>query len=289
MASLRDIRRRIKGVKNIRQVTRAMNMIAAARLRRAQGKAESARPYADRIAMILQDVVGSSGGAARHPLMANRPVKRIALVLVTSDRGLCGAFNAGIIREAQRFFQEQNVPVDLITIGRKGREHFQRLDATIVQQFPQPSRDVRLEEIGAVAKLVTTEYGAGKYDQVFLAYAKFISVLKSQPAVLQLLPLVQPAPSNQQQQRAAYEFEPNAEELLNTLLPQYVEVLIYRSLVESLASEQAARMIAMKSATDSASDMITGLTRQYNNARQASITSQLLEVVSGADALAKKE
>ena len=288
MASLRDIRRRIKGVKNIRQVTRAMNMIAAARLRRAQGKAESARPYADRIAVILQDVVGSSGGAARHPLMANRPVKRIALVLVTSDRGLCGAFNAGIIREAQRFFQEQRVPVDLITIGRKGREHFQRLEANIVQQFPQPSRDVRLEEIGAVAKLVTTEYGAGKYDQVFLAYAKFISVLKSQPAVVQLLPLVQPAPSNQQQ-RAAYEFEPNAEELLNTLLPQYVEVLIYRSLVESLASEQAARMIAMKSATDSASDMITGLTRQYNNARQASITSQLLEVVSGADALAKKE
>ncbi len=288
MASLRDIRRRIKGVKNIRQVTRAMNMIAAARLRRAQGKAESARPYADRIAVILQDVVGSSGGAARHPLMANRPVKRIALVLVTSDRGLCGAFNAGIIREAQRFYQEQSVPVDLITIGRKGREHFQRLEANIVQQFPQPSRDVRLEEIGAVAKLVTTEYGAGKYDQVFLAYAKFISVLKSQPAVVQLLPLVQPAPSNQQQ-RAAYEFEPNAEELLNTLLPQYVEVLIYRSLVESLASEQAARMIAMKSATDSASDMITGLTRQYNNARQASITSQLLEVVSGADALAKKE
>ena len=288
MASLRDIRRRIKGVKNIRQVTRAMNMIAAARLRRAQGKAESARPYADRIAVILQDVVGSSGGAARRPLMANRPVKRIALVLVTSDRGLCGAFNAGIIREAQRFYQEQSVPVDLITIGRKGREHFQRLEANIVQQFPQPSRDVRLEEIGAVAKLVTTEYGAGKYDQVFLAYAKFISVLKSQPAVVQLLPLVQPAPSNQQQ-RAAYEFEPNAEELLNTLLPQYVEVLIYRSLVESLASEQAARMIAMKSATDSASDMITGLTRQYNNARQASITSQLLEVVSGADALAKKE
>ena len=188
MASLRDIRRRIKGVKNIRQVTRAMNMIAAARLRRAQGKAESARPYAERIAVILQDVVGSSGGAVRHPLMANRPVNRIALVLVTSDRGLCGAFNAGIIREAQRFYQSQTAPVDLITIGRKGREHFQRLDANIVQQFPQPSRDVRLEEIGAIAKLVITEYGAGKYDQVFLAYAKFVSVLKSQPAVVQLLP-----------------------------------------------------------------------------------------------------
>ncbi len=287
MASLRDIRRRIKGVKNIRQVTRAMNMIAAARLRRAQGKAESARPYAERITGILQDVVSSSGGAARHPLMASREVKRIALVIVTSDRGLCGAFNAGIIREAQHFFQKQTVPVDVITIGRKAREHFQRLDANIVQQFPQPSRDVRLEEIGAIAKQVITDYGTGKHDQVFLAYAKFVSVLKSQPAVTQLLPLAQPAASDKQQ-RAAYEFEPGAEELLNTLLPQYVEVLVYRSLVESLASEQAARMVAMKAATDSASDMITGLTRQYNNARQASITSQLLEVVSGADALEKK-
>ncbi|MEI8314185.1 MAG: ATP synthase F1 subunit gamma [Verrucomicrobiota bacterium] len=287
MASLRDIRRRIKGVKNIRQVTRAMNMIAAARLRRAQGKAESARPYAERISVILQDVVASSGGAARHPLMASREVKRIALVVVTSDRGLCGAFNAGVIREAQRFFQEQTVPVDVITVGRKGREHFHRLGANIVQQFPQPSRDVRLEEIGSIAKQVITDYGAGKYDQVFLAYAKFVSVLKSQPAVAQLLPLAQPAVSDTQQ-RAAYEFEPGAEELLNTLLPQYVEVLIYRSLVESLASEQAARMVAMKAATDSASDMITGLTRRYNNARQASITSQLLEVVSGADALEKK-
>ena len=287
MASLRDIRRRIKGVKNIRQVTRAMNMIAAARLRRAQGKAETARPYAERITGILQDVVASSGGAVRHPLMAKREVKRIALVLVTSDRGLCGSFNAGIIREALHFYHNQTVPVDLITIGRKGRDQFRRLDANIVQQFPQPSRDVRLEEIGAVAKQIITDYGAGKYDQIFLAYAKFVSVLKSQAAVAQLLPLVQPAASNGQQ-RAAYEFEPVAEELLNTLLPQYVEVLIYRALVESLASEQAARMVAMKAATDSASDMITGLTRQYNNARQASITSQLLEVVSGADALEKK-
>jgi len=287
MASLRDIRRRIKGVKNIRQVTRAMNMIAAARLRRAQGKAESARPYAERIAEILRDVVASSGGAARHPLMANRPVKRIALVLVTSDRGLCGAFNAGIIREAQRFYKGQTVPVDVITIGRKGRDHFHRLEAQVVQHFPQPSRDVRLEEIGAVAKQIITDYGSGKYDQVFLAYAKFVSVLKSQPAVAQLLPLAHEA-STDKAARAAYEFEPGAEELLNTLLPQYVEVLVYRALVESLASEQAARMVAMKAATDSASDMITGLTRQYNNARQASITSQLLEVVSGADALEKK-
>ena len=168
MASLRDIRRRIKGVKNIRQVTKAMNMIAAARLRRAQGKAESARPYAERLSEILQDVVASSGGAARHPLMAQRPVKKIGLVLVTADRGLCGAFNAGIIREAQRFLNEQAVPVELISVGRKGRDQFQRFGRTIAQHFPQPSRDVSVEEVSKISKRIISDYSSAKYDQIHL-------------------------------------------------------------------------------------------------------------------------
>jgi len=225
MASLRDIRRRIKGVRNIRQVTRAMNMIAAARLRRAQAKAESARPYADRLADILHDVVASSGGSARHPLMQKRTPQRIALVIITADRGLCGAFNAGILREAQRFLRQQSLPVDVITVGRKGREYFGRLGCNMVQHFAQPSRDVRLEEVGAVAKQIITDYGAGRYDQVFLAYAKFVSVLKAQPTVMQLLPLA-PAGTTDNKPKAAYEFEPAADELLNTLLPQYIEVLV---------------------------------------------------------------
>jgi F-type H+-transporting ATPase subunit gamma len=287
MASLRDIRRRIKGVKNIRQVTRAMNMVAAARLRRAQQKAESARPYAQRLAEILQDVMASSGGAARHPLMARRPVHRIGLVVITADRGLCGAFNAGILREAQRFLREQTAPVELLTVGRKGRDYFQRLGLAVTHHFPQPSRDVRLEEVGGVSRQIIADYSAARYDQVFLAYARFLTVLKNQPVVVPLLPLVQPADAGKVA-KAAYQFEPPAEQLLNLLLPQYVEVLVYGAIVESLASEQAARMVAMKAATDSASEMITGLTRQYNNARQASITNQLLEVVSGADALARK-
>ncbi len=287
MASLRDIRRRIKGVQNIRQVTKAMNMIAAARLRRAQSKAESARPYADRLSQILKDVVASSGGAALHPLMAQREVRNVALILVTADRGLCGAFNAGIIREAQQFLIDQTVPVELITVGRKGREYFQRLGYKIAQHFPQPSRDVRLEEVGIISKRILNGYGAGEYDQVHLAYAKFISVLKSEPTVTQLLPLGHGPEAGRSTN--TYQFEPDAEELLDTLLPLYVEALVYRALVEALASEQAARMIAMKSATDSASDMINSLTREYNGARQSSITKALLEVVAGADALAKKE
>ena len=288
MASLRDIRRRIKGVQNIRQVTKAMNMIAAARLRRAQSKAESARPYADRLSKILKDVVASSGGAARHPLMAQREVGNVALILVTADRGLCGAFNAGIIREAQRFLIDQTVPVALITVGRKGRDYFQRLGYTISHHFPQPSRDVRLEEVGTISKQIVSDYGTTKYDRVYLAYAKFVSVLKSEPTVTQLLPLGR-GQDAARGTNTRYQFEPDAAELLDTLLPLYVEALVYRALVEVLASEQAARMIAMKSATDSASDMINRLTREYNGARQSSITKALLEVVAGADALAKKE
>jgi F-type H+-transporting ATPase subunit gamma len=285
MPSTRDIRRRIRGVKNIRQVTKAMNMIAAARLRRAQTKAEAARPYADRLSAILQDVF-ASGASARHPLLVQRPVKRVGLVVVSSDRGLCGAFNAGILREAGRFVEGQTADVGIITVGRKAREFFQRMEITIDQSFPQPSRDVRLEEVGAISKQIISDYTAGKYDQIHLAYARFISVLKSEPTVTQLLPIPKPETEEAAMARTvAYQFEPEAEELLGALLPQYVEVLTYGALVESLASEQAARMVAMKSATDSASDMIDSLTRDYNRVRQTAITTQLLEVVSGAEAL----
>jgi F-type H+-transporting ATPase subunit gamma len=261
-----------------------MNMIAAARLRRAQVKAEAARPYADRLSAILQDVF-ASGASARNPLLAQRPVKRVGLVVVSSDRGLCGAFNAGILREAGRFVEAQTADVGLITVGRKAKEFFQRMEITIDRSFPQPSRDVRLEEVGAISKQIISDYTAGKYDQIHLAYARFISVLKSEPTVTQLLPIPKPESDGGAARAIAYQFEPEAEELLGALLPQYVEVLTYGALVESLASEQAARMVAMKSATDSASDMIDSLTRDYNRVRQTAITTQLLEVVSGAEAL----
>jgi F-type H+-transporting ATPase subunit gamma len=285
MPSTREIRRRIRGVKNIKQVTRAMNMVAAARLRRAQLKAESARPYADRIHEILKDVL-TTGTGARHPLLAQREVKRVGVVLVTSDRGLCGGFNATIIREANHFVKEQVAEVRLITVGKKGRDYFRMRGVPMDQHFAQPSRDVTLEELGAISKRVIADYSNGVYDQIFLAYSQFVSVLRSTPKVIQLLPLEKsPAETAGASRPAAYQFEPEAEQLLNTLLPQYVEVLIYRALVESLASEQAARMIAMKAATDSASDIIDKLTRDYNRARQDSITKQILEVASGAEAL----
>lgn len=283
MASTREIRRRIKGVKNIKQVTRAMNMIAAARLRRAQARAESARPYADRLSEILKDVM-ASGTGVRHPLLAERPVNRIGLLLITSDRGLAGSFNAGITREAGHFINSQTAPVSLWTVGKKGRDFFRARGGTVDEHFVQPSRDVTLEELGAISKRVMTDYSAGRYDQIYLAYSQFVSILKSTPTVTRLLPIETASPQAKQE-RASYQFEPEAGELLNTLLPQYVDVLIYRALVESLASEQAARMVAMQAATDSAEDMIASLTRKYNRARQTSITTQILEVVSGAEAL----
>jgi F-type H+-transporting ATPase subunit gamma len=285
MPSTRDIRRRIRGVKNIKQVTRAMNMIASARLRRAQVKAEAARPYAQRISEILQDVQ-ASGISGRSPLLAQRPVNRIGVILVTSDRGLCGAFNASVFRETDQFLRRQTTQAGLITVGKKGRDYYRARGATVDEHFPQPSRDVRLEEVGAISKRIIADYSKGAYDQVYLAYSQFISVLRSAPVVTRLLPLEKSGEATKiDASHAAYQFEPEGDELLNTLLPQYIEAVIYRALVESLASEQAARMVAMKAATDSASDMIDNLTREYNRVRQGSITTQILEVVSGAEAL----
>ena len=286
MASTREIRRRIRGVKNIKQVTRAMNMIAAARLRRAQLKAEAARPYAERISEILQDVTTGAAGV-RHPLLNKREVRRVGLVLLTSDRGLCGAFNANLIREASQFLARQTVEVGLITVGKKGRDYFRMRGARIDEHFAQPSREVQLGEMGVISKRLIADYSRGQYDQISLIYAQFVSALKSVVTVKSLLPLEKPS-SQQKRPTVSYQFEPAAEMLLDTLLPQYVEVLVYQALVESLASEQAARMVAMKTATDSAADMIDALTREYNRARQESITTQILEVVSGADALAKE-
>ena len=288
MASTREIRRRIRGVKNIKQVTRAMNMIAAARLRRAEAKAESARPYAERLSEILQDVQASAKGA-RHPLLARREVRRIGLVLVSSDRGLCGGFNANIFREASRFLHAQTAAVGLITVGRKGRDYFLSRGVPVDRHFSQPSREVSLEELGAVSKPVIADYVAGRYDRIVLLYARFINVMKSVPSIRELLPLAEPPGQPERRPPAAYQFEPDAGSLLDTLLPQYIEVLIYGALVESVASEQAARMVAMKAATDSASDMIDGLTRRYNRLRQDSITTQLLEVAAGAEALKQEE
>lgn len=292
MASTREIRRRIRGVRNIKQVTRAMNMIAAARLRRAQVKAESARPYAERLSEILRDV-RSGGVGSRHPLLAVREVKRIGLVLATSDRGLCGAFNAAVIRETDHFLRRRTADVGLITVGRKGRDYFRTRGVTIDEHFAQPSRDVRPDEVGAISKRVIADYRGGRYDRIYLAYSRFVSALKSAPTVALLLPPEKSEENAEDKKKgvhpAAYQFEPEAEELLNALLPQYVEALIYRALAESLAGEQAARMIAMKAATDNAADMIENLTREYNRVRQTSITTQILEVVSGADALEQKD
>jgi F-type H+-transporting ATPase subunit gamma len=293
MPSTRDIRRRIRSVKNIKQVTRAMNMIATARLRRAQAKAESARPYAERISAVLQDVQACCADG-QHPLLAERPVTRIGLVAITSDRGLCGAFNANLIREVEEFLWKQTAQAGLITVGRKGREYFERHSVAIDGarsavdlQFPQPSREVALAEFGAISKAVMTGYVERRYDRVYLAYTQFVSVLKSMPVVKQLLPLEKPM-AMEKRARAFYQFEPAAEMLLDTLLPQYVEVLLYRALAESQASEQAARVVAMNAAADGAEEMIGTLTRKYNRVRQASITTQILEVVSGAEALEQK-
>lgn len=288
MPSTRDIRQRIRGVRNIRQITRAMNMIAAARLRRAQGRLEAAQPYAERLAAVLSETLAAAG-KARHPLLLYRPVRRIGLVVITSDRGLCGPFNAAILREAGRFADEQTVEVGLITVGRKAREFFQRMGIGVDRSFPQPSPEVRPAELYALREAILRDYTDGLYDRVHLAYARFVSALKSEPRIVQLLPVQTATVAAGVAEPLQPQFEPAAEQLLDALLAQYVESVVRRALLESLASEQAARMIAMKAATDSATEMIETLTREYNRARQTAITTQILEVVSGAEALRQQQ
>ena len=260
-------------------------MIAAARLRRVQAKAAAARPYAERLTVLLQDVL-ASGAGVRHPLLVQRPLKRVGLVVISSDRGLCGAFNAAILRVAGEFVEKQTAEVGLIVVGCKAREFFHRTGIEVDQAFPQPSHEVGLAEVGEIRQQILARYNNGLYDQIHLAYASFVGVLKTEPVVTQLLPIPpMGAEAGLARRGTAHGFEPSADELLGALLPQYVEAVLYRALVESLAGEQAARMIAMQTATDSATDMIESLTRQYNRLRQTAITTQLLEVVSGAEAL----
>ncbi|MCX7886131.1 MAG: ATP synthase F1 subunit gamma [Verrucomicrobiae bacterium] len=289
MPSIRDIRQHIRGIRNIRQVTRAMNMTAAARLRRAQAKLENSRAYAQRLGSLLQLTL-SATAKARHPMLDQRPLRRAALLVISSDRGLCGPFNSAILREAGRFVEQQRTDVGLIVVGRKARDFFQRMGIALDAYFPQPSREVTSRELRAISETILQHYCNGHSDQVHIVYAHFVSALKNEPRVLQLLP-VHPSGIVAETARAGFapQFEPPAEQLLDALLRQYLENLVYTALVESFASEQASRMIAMKAATDSATEMIESLTHQYNRARQTAITTQILEVVSGAEALKHAE
>lgn len=289
MPSLRDIRNRIGSVKSTRQITKAMKMVAAAKLRRAQDAVMKTRPYVRLLDQALAQVAARADAeeVAAHPLLAPRTAKTAEVVVITSDRGLAGGFNSNIARRAQRFLTESGDcygRVQLATIGRKGREFFKARRLEVRKDFTGIHADLRYERAEAIAQEYTQRYLDGEVDAVFLAYNEFKSAISQKPVVIPLLP-IEPPPEGEVVARVDFKYEPSREALLDDLLPRHLSMQVWRALLESAASEHGARMSAMESATKNAEEMIQMLTLQYNRARQAYVTKELMEIVSGAEAL----
>jgi F-type H+-transporting ATPase subunit gamma len=280
MATLADIRRRIASVKNTQQITRAMQAVAASKLRRVQARAEAARPYADRMADVLTEVA-SRVTTYRHPFLIERPVKKRLLILVSSDRGLAGGLNVNAFRVALGYIRQGDTVLD--TIGRKGRDYFRRLGVPILAEVSQIGDRPQLKDILPAITVARDEYLEGNVDEVALLYTHFASVSRLEPTIKVLIPVR--VPERKEGLRIDYMYEPEAEEVLSQLLPRYVEAQVYAAVLDNLASFYAAQMLAMRNATDNAGELIEDLTLLRNKVRQATITKELSEIVGGAEAL----
>ena len=288
MPSLKDIRKRIASVKNTQKITRAMKMVAAARLRRAQQRILELRPYAVKTMDVLSAVASRvSEEEDAHPLLARREPKNVMLVVLTSDRGLAGAFNANINKAAFKRWQQlesEGRSVSFAVIGRKGRDYLRRRKAKIEKDFTGVFEDLTIDRAGEIGRYIVDSYTRHELDAVYLVYNEFKSAIAQHVVVEPLLP-IKPMPPSEGLGPVDFIYEPNKRALLDTLLPMYVEVEIFRALLESVASEHGARMTAMDAATGNAKDMIARLTLQFNRARQAAITKELMEIIGGAEAL----
>jgi len=284
MASIRVIRRRIRSIKNIAKITKAMEMIAASKMKRAQERGLAGRPYSEKIRQVIADLAALPEVGLCHPLLQKRPVTRIAIVHITPNRGLCGGLNTSINRRAANFILEQKVPVNLITVGRKGLDFMVRSGREVRAEFTQLGDRPSLLDTLPISHIIIDDYSTGAIDQVYLSYARFVSTSVQSPVLQQLLP-VEPAiiPTAQ---NVEYIYEPGPEAVLGSLLPRFVEMQIYHAILESIASEQSARMVAMRNATDNANELIGDLTLLYNKARQEAITKELLDITGGVVALA---
>jgi F-type H+-transporting ATPase subunit gamma len=287
MPSLRDIRNRIRSVKNTQQITKAMKMVAAAKLRRAQEAILAARPYANQLDQVLGNLA-ARGEALDHPLLRRRPVKKVELVVMTSDRGLAGGFNSNAIRRAQRFIteNEDQYQIVLSTIGRKGHDHFKKRNVKLRHDYAGVYSRLNYNTARDIANELADAYVKEQVDEVWLLYNEFISAINQRVTLVQMLP-IQPrqAAAGGAGAQIDYLYEPSRELVLESLLPRYLATKLYRALLESNASFQGAQMSAMESATKNATEMIGKLTLVYNRTRQAVITKELMEIVSGAEAL----
>ena len=288
-AGAREYKRRINSVKNMQQITKAMKMVAAAKLRRAQEQAESSRPHTEklrenliRLAAVAYDI--------KHPLLEVREdVKKIGYVIVTADKGLCGAYNTNIIRTANLDMAERREEIQkgIIAVGRKSRDFFRKRGG-VDAEFVNLGDTIKYADAREIAQYVMNAYENGEVDEVFLVYSKFVNVMRQVPTVVQLLPMEPPQQDEGTEEKyLEYIYEPNASEILFTLIPRYVGSMIYHAMLEGKASEQGARMTAMSNATENAAELIETLTLEMNKARQAAITDEILDIVGGAEALRK--
>ncbi|MBM4260603.1 MAG: ATP synthase F1 subunit gamma [Deltaproteobacteria bacterium] len=287
MATLKAIRKRISSVKNTQQITKAMKMVSAAKLRRAQEAAVQARPYAEKMTELLKNVSTRVSSSA-HPLLTSREEKKVQLVLFTSDRGLCGGYNTNMIRAAEAFVRQHSgdKEIELTLVGRKGADHFRRRGAKIADRYGDILYKAPDELASEIAQKLIDRFISGDADAVYIVYSRFRSALSQVPTLEKLLPVsLTQASEAEAAQQTEYVYEPGVEQLLASLLPRVTGVAVQRALLEATASEHGARMTAMESASGNAAKMIGSLTLQMNRARQASITRELLEIVGTAEAL----
>jgi F-type H+-transporting ATPase subunit gamma len=288
MATQREIRRRIKSVKNISQVTRAMEAVSASKMRRAQNQVLATRPFAQKAWEIASFLARQAqSGRAPHSLLEQRPVEKTAMVLITPDKGLTGGMVANMLRAAQAFRRAQPRPVSLVTVGRKGRDFFARYGGGIIAEFSKLGDTPPLSKVTPIAKLVIEAFQNHEFDSIYLAYMDFRTVTSQRPVVRQILPVtpVDPEEVGAVAFYPSYIYEPDEESLLEELMPRLIELQIYQGVLESLASEHSARMVAMRNATNNAKDLVGSLTLTMNTVRQASITRDMLDIVGGVEAL----
>lgn len=292
MASTQEIRRRIRSVRNVAQITRAVQLVASSKMRRAQERVVGSRPYAEQLAKLLSRVAAQADDLSSLPLMQQRDVKRVLIVVMTPDRGLAGALNSNINRRAGLLAQElrseynnPTLPITYVAVGRKGRDFLTRTRQVMLAEFTALGDQPKQANVRAIARTITDAYISGEVDRALLVYPKYVSTVTQTPTVLQLLPAEPPETVETEGAAPQYILEPDAETIFAALLPRYVETQIYQPLLETIASFYSAQMLAMKNATDSANDLLADLTLTYNKVRQSAITTQILEVVSGANAL----
>jgi F-type H+-transporting ATPase subunit gamma len=290
MPALRDIRRKIEAVKRIGQITKAMNMVASAKLRNLQQRLEGFRPYRRKFEEVIDNVLGSGTiDTQKIPLLQQREVKKVGIILITADKGLCGAFNSNLIREAEKAinrFKKEGKEVELICVGKKGVTYFKKR-ATVREEYPNIMGKILMQDARKIARSAMMAYLSGEWDEVYVIYGYFINVVRQIPKMEKIIPLSFEETQEAEEKKIsyAYIYEPEEEALLSEILPLYINTLVFSAMLETAVSEQAARMTAMDNANKACGDMVKQLTLFYNKVRQASITKELMDIVGGAEAI----